>query len=146
MSFPDVSAPIRAALLAEATVIANLSAYAGSYPVFTRRPVPPDAPERVIMVSPDVSVDDADGIDDQRPRLVRDITIYGLNKNVTEYRVVETLARAVRDLFHRNRHAITVTDWAVVDIVTRGPMPAPVDDDSEVARLVTLTIQLAKKN
>jgi len=98
------------------------------------------------MVSPDVSVDDADGIDDQRPRLVRDITIYGLNKNVTEYRVVETLARAVRDLFHRNRHAITVTDWAVVDIVTRGPMPAPVDDDSEVARLVTLTIQLAKKN
>ena len=142
----DLAAPLRAALVGAGSVIALLPTYAGSYPVFTRRPAPVDAPFPMILVSPDISLTDGDGIDDQRPVVERDIAVYGENDTAEKYRDVEALAYAVRDLFHRQRGAITVTGWGVVQIIARGPHPAPVDDNQTVGRLVALTIELAKKN
>src|SRR5688572_16505570 len=132
MSLADLSIPLREALVAAASVTSQLPAYQGSYPVFTRRPVDAVAPYPMIVVSPDITKTDQDGIDDQRPVIVRDISVYGLNDTPAKYRTVETLARAVHDLFHRNRLAITVSGWAVVAITATGPIPAPVDDDATV--------------
>lgn len=140
----DLAAPIRVALLADASITSLLPVYLGSRTVFTRRPAPTDAPYPMILVSPDISVSDADGINDLRPVAERDVSIYGENDTAAKYRDVETLARAVRTLFHRQRHALSVGGWSVSQIVVRGPRPAPVDDMQTVGRVVTLTISLSQ--
>ena len=142
----DLAAPLRSALVGAGAVTALLPVYSGTYPVFTRRPAPADAPFPMILVSPDISMIDRDGVNDQRPIVERDVAVYGENDTAQKYRNVEALAYAVRDLFHRQRAAITVAGWTVVQITARGPHPAPTDDNQAVGRLVVLTIELAKKN
>ena len=144
MSAADLSIPIRTALLAEATITALLPTYQGSKPIFTRRPAPTDITYPIIMVSPDVSIAEQDGIDDFRPVQERDITVYGQNSTAQKYRDVEAIAFLVRNLFHSQWRSLTVSGWKVVDINCRGPAPAPTDDDQTVARVVSLTVQLAR--
>jgi hypothetical protein len=96
------------------------------------------------MVSPDVSLTDQDGIDDFRPIQERDITVYGLNDTPTRYRIVEGLGYAIREMFHGQRASISVSGWNVIQINARGPIPAPTDDDQTVARMVSLSIELAR--
>lgn len=147
MSLIDLSEPLRTALVGASVITSQLTAYKGSFPVFTRRPVDPAAPYPLIVISPNISKTDEDGLTDQRPIIVRDIAVYGLNDTAAKYNTVVSLADAVHDLFHSQRQSITVTGgWNVVDIRATGPIPAPVDDDMTVARLVSLTVRLAKKN
>lgn len=140
----DLAAPIRTALIGSAEITNQLEGYKVSYPVFTRRPAPLDAPPIMIMVSPNVAKADQDGIDDERPIIVRDVAVYGPNEPAENYRKVESIAFAVHDLFHRQRTAITVSGWYVVMITATGPIPAPTDDDKTVGRVVSLTIMLAR--
>lgn len=140
----DLSAPIRTALVGAASVTALLPTYLGSYPVFTRRPAPTGAPYPMIMVSPDISTSDQDGVDDRRPVVERDVAVYGHNDTAAHYRDVEELAYAVRALFHRRWRALTVSGWKVVGVIVRGPMPAPTDDEQTIGRLVTLSVSLAR--
>jgi hypothetical protein len=140
----NLAQPILTALRASGAITAQLTAYMGSFPIFTRRPAPTDAPYPMIMVSPDISVSDLDGINDFRPQQQRDITVYGQNDTPAKYRVVEAMAYQIRDLFHRQRRALLVAGWSVTDIRAIGPIPAPTDDEQTVGRLVSLTIQLAK--
>lgn len=141
----DLAAPIRAALLGDASIISGLPAYAGGYPIFTRRPAPADAPYPMIMVSPDISVTDQDGVNFLEPLVERDVAVYGQNDTAAHYRAVESMAYAVRALFHRRWRSLVVPEWKVVQVVARGPIPAPTDDDQTVGRLVTLTITLAQQ-
>ena len=141
----DLAAPIRSALLGEPAITNELAAYSGSYPVFTRRPAPADAPYPMILVSPDITVTDEDGVNDLRPVIERDVAVYGRNDTSEHYRAVETIARAIRTLFHRQWRALTVSGWGVVSITAAGPIPAPTDDEQTVGRLVILTIRLAKQ-
>ena len=142
----NLAAPIREAIVADSGVVAEVASYKGSYAVFTRRPVPDDANYPMIVISPDVSSTNEDGVNDERPILVRDVVVYGRNDNALSYRTVETIAYAVRDLFHRQRKAITVDDWSVVDVRTSGPRQAPVDDEQTFGLLVELTVRLARLN
>jgi hypothetical protein len=146
VSYPDLSEPIRTALIGATDITTNLPTYLGSYPVFTRRPAPEDADYPMIIVSPDIAKSDQDGLNDQRPIITRDVVAYGQNDTVAKYDVVELLGRAIHDLFHRRWNAITVSGWKVVQIIASGPIPAPVDDDQTVARLVSLRIELAKQD
>lgn len=146
MSAANLAEPLRTAVIAASGITTQLVAYKGSFPVFTRRPLPPDITYPVIAISPDISKIDEDGLTDQRPILTRDITVYGQNEDAAKYRVVEDLGYQIHDLFHNRRMAITVSGWNVVDIKARGPIPAPTDDDKTVARMVTLTIRLARKD
>lgn len=141
----DLAIPLRTAIVNNATIIALLPAYKGSFPVFTRRPAPENAPYPMILISTDVSANNEDGINDYRPIQERDVAVYGMNDTAVNYRNVETIARAVRTLFHRQRQAITVSGWHVVTITARGPFAAPTDDDKTVGRVVPLVIQLAKQ-
>lgn len=140
----NVSEPIRSAIIANGTITSLLTAYAGSFPVFTRRPVPADAPYPMIIISDDVSIGDEDGINDYRLVVVRDVAVYGLNEPHTNYRNVETIGYELRNMFHRIKDAIIVSGYGVIDIIASGPRSAPADSDNEVGRLVTLTIRLSK--
>lgn len=145
MSAADLAQPIRDALLANAALVALLDSYKGSFPVFTRRPAPAEVPYPIIMVSPDISINDQDGVNDFRPIQVRDVTVFGLNDAAENYRNVQEMGYMVRTMFHSERLSITVPGWSVIDISASGPIPAPTDDDKTIARLVSLTIQLARK-
>lgn len=139
----DVASAIRGALVDDATISAALPAYKGSEPVFTRRPVDPDSPRPMIIVSPDIAIGNEDMPAQKVPVVVRDVAIYGHNNTAAEYRAVETIAYRVRDLFHRNKSSLTVSGWKVIDVRADGPFAAPTDDLDEVARIVTLTIRLS---
>lgn len=142
----DVAAAVRSALLGYAPVASELPSYESSKAIFTRRPAPDDVAYPLIMVSPDIAQSNEDGVSDFRPVIIRDVAVYGLNEPATNYRQVERVAYAVKDLFHRNRAAITISGWSVTDIVASGPRPAPSDDQQTIGRLVELTIRLARKN
>lgn len=140
----NLSAPIRAAVVGAASVTTYLPAYLGSYPVFTRRPAPSGAPYPMIMISPDVVVTEEDGINDDRPRITRDVVVYGSAEDATSYRATEACAYAVRDLFHRQRTSLTVSGWGVVSVVALGPTVAPADDIKFSGFAVELTVLLAR--
>lgn len=141
----DLSAPIRTAILAQSAITSLLSTYQGSYPVFTKRPVPDDAPYPMIVISENITVTNAgDGLDDERPVIQRDIAVYGSNEDPGQYRDVNAIALLVQQLFHRKRLAISVSGWYVSGIDARGPIDAT-GDDQIAARVVTLDIALAKR-
>lgn len=141
----DLSEELRAAIIAASSVTDELPAWFDGFPVHTRRPVPADTPTPFIAISPDVSnVDTLEQLSSQAPEIIRDIGVYAEQATAADYRKVERIAYAIRDLFHRTRRAITVSGYTVKQILATGPIPAPVDDDADVGRIVTLTIQLVK--
>lgn len=142
----DVSTALRTAIIGASAITTELDAYAGSFPVFTRRPVPDDAPGVVIIVSPDITQSDEDGLSDARPVIIRDISAYGPNDAPANYRKVERIGYALRALFHRLPASISVSGWGVARIEVQGPIPAPTDDEQTVGRMVTLAIRLATLN
>lgn len=145
----DLSAPLRAAIVGESSITDELPAYKGSYPVFTRVPVPDDAPYPMIVIPTEVGGGDSDGIDNLQPAVVRDVNVYGRNdpNDPTSYRQVESIADAVWELLHRQRAAITApAGWSITDVQAARPSPAPVDDEQTAGRRVQVTVRLAKLN
>lgn len=136
----NLAADIRTAIVADLTITGLLSSATA---VFTRRPVKDDAVRPLIVVSEDISITDADGLISNRPIVIRDILIYG--NQPTDFRDVETLGYLIRDLFHRQKEAITSTTHDVLDIRATGPRAAPTSDDEVVGRVVSLTFLLRKK-
>lgn len=140
----NLSQGLRDLILADPAITALLSPYNGSFAVFTRRPVPEDAKFPMIVISTDVTVNNEDGISYHGPVAVRDIMVYGLNENATQYRDIETLGYALRELFHRTTTPIPVDGYHVIDVQASGPRIAPADNDNEIGRMVELTIRMAK--
>lgn len=140
----DLAVPLRTAIV-NSSIAALLPSFNSDLTVFTSRPVDPEAPYPLIIISPDIAITDNDGVHDQRPVMMRDISVYGSNETPQHYRDTEQIARMVRDLFHRKPSSFTVTDWAVVSVTATGPRIGPVDDDVTIGRIVTLTIQLAAR-
>lgn len=148
MPVPDLSVPYRAAIIAASAITSELAAYQDTYPVFTRVPVPSDAAYPLIVVSAQFQSGEEDGLRNVRPSVDRDIMVYGVSSAdpaLDQYRKVERIAFAVHALFHRQRAAIAVPGWEVVDLVATGPAPAPTDDEQTVGRRVTVRARLAKK-
>lgn len=138
----DLSEPIREAVLGNPAVAGLLSVYVGSPAVFTRRPVPSAAEYPLVAISPDVSIVDEDFLNTLHPVVIRDVTVYGLQDGAEAYRTVEQVGYELRGMFHRKKFSIVPDGYSVIDIVAIGPIPAPVDDDKLVARVVSLTIRL----
>jgi hypothetical protein len=127
----------------------SLPQWRGEPAVFTRRPIPEDAPSIVAIVNPPVSIGDADGLTSDRPIVVHDIAIYG-DKGTPgtpqdDTRAVDAMAFQIRDHFHRQKFSVQPVGFYAIDVQARGPIPAPVDDDATVGRIVTLTIRLRRQ-
>lgn len=145
----DLGPAIREALLGESGVADLLSTWTGEPAVFTRRPVPADATDPMIIVNPPRSVTDADGLTSDRPVWMGDVAIYGRrgapgDPTEDDTRVVEQIGIRIRALFHRQRFALQVGGFHVIDIRAAGPVPAPVDDDKTVGRIVSLIVRLRR--
>jgi len=140
---PDLAQSFRNSLIANATLANMLPNYLDSPTVFTRRPVPPDAPYPMIVVSSDSAKTDTDGLADLRPIITRDIIVYGSNDTSDHYRDVEEMAYVIFSIFHRNPMSLFVdTGWNITAVTCQGPRPAPTDDDQTIARAVTVVTQL----
>jgi hypothetical protein len=144
MSAPDLTTPIRAAIVADASVTSLLPAYQGSFPVFTRRPVPDLAPYPMIVISKDITVSDEDGVNDDRPAIVRDVAVYGMNEPAERYHELDVIARAIRGMFHR-KSPLTLSDgWTVTLITATGPTDFRLENDKQTGRVVQLTVRVAR--
>lgn len=145
---PDLLATLRSALVGSGAVADELPEYAGSLPIFTRRPVPDDAPMPMIIINPQIQAGQADGMRDQRPVIVHDIIAYGRNGTAgtsDDYRRIERLAHAVQQLLHRRPdRLLPANGWAIIDVVASGPSPAPGDDEQTIARRVEVTVRAAR--
>ena len=141
---PDLSEPIRTAIISDSVISGMLAQYVGGPAVFTRTPTPATdpVPYPQVVVSPDLSSTSEDGLTSQRFVISRDVTVYGRNDQAENYRDVETIAKLLQALFHRQKRSLQVNRFRVFDLVATGPTPSPVDDDQNVGRVVTLTVRL----
>lgn len=130
-------------------IVGRLGEWHEAPSVFAFRPAPEDAGDPIIIINPDASIGDQDGLTSNRPVVQRDIAIYGRKGTPgdpsDDSPKVEQLGFLIRELFHRQRFSVRPEGYSVTDIVASGPVPAPVDDDGEVGRLVSLTIRLRRK-
>ena len=136
----NLAIPLREAIIANVAVSGQLAQWEGEPAVFTRLPVPADAPYPFVLISADISMGDQDSLVTRRPLVRRDLLIYGLQPD--HYRLVEDLGYLLRTQFHRQRFALSVPGYGVTDIVAQGPVVAPTDSEQEVARVVPLQVRL----
>lgn len=135
-----LSAALRTSIIAATGISTQLGVWQNEPAVFTKVPVPADAPYPMCIIPSPSSIGDADGLNSHRPIFVRDILFHGHQPD--HYRLVEQMAFAARTLFHRQKFSTVPDGFAVIDIRCNGPLPAPVDDDKTVARMISLTIRL----
>lgn len=142
----DVAPAIRTALLAESGITGLIGTYKGSASIHTRVPVPAQVELPYIVIGPDVAIVNSDALISRRPTVIRDIFVYGTVGSAPQdhYREVETVAYAIRTLFHRQKYSLTVTDYDVVSVEVNGPRPAPSNDEEIIGRVVSLTISLRR--
>lgn len=136
----DLAPALRAAILGDASIISLLSDWNGSPAVHTRRPVPSDSTYPMIVINPDSGIGDEDGINSPRPVVLRDVNAYGLKPN--DYRSVEAIGYALRALFHRQKGALVIDGYRVINILAAGPFAVGPDDEQIVARAVSLTVSV----
>lgn len=139
----DLAPCLRASLKAAAPIASQLGVWNGDPAIYTRRPVPGDAPAPFVLINPDAAITDQDGTNAPRPIIQRDILIVG--NQPKDYRVVEALGYTMREHFHRKPQSIIAPEgYHCVLIIVSGPTPAPVDDPTQVARAIHLTVWLSK--
>lgn len=145
----DLGEPLRAALLAAEHIVADLGRWNDEPAIFTRRPVPEDASDPMIIINPPAAITDDDALNSERPIVLIDLATYGRKAAPgtagDQTRLVERLAYRQRALFHRQKFSVRPEGFSVIGIVATGPIAAPVDDEETVGRLVSLTIRLRRE-
>lgn len=140
-----IAPDIRTAIIAQPDVTNFLSQWNGAPAVFTRRPVPEDATFPMIVISPDITHGDWDGLKARRDTITKDVIIYGRvaapGSPEDHTRRVEAVALLLREVFHRQPRSLVNPSYRVVSINVTGPLIAPTDSDSIVARVVTLIVR-----
>lgn len=144
----DLGPALREALIAATAISANLAVFNEEPAVFTRRPVPDEAGMPLIICNDPAALGEADGLTSDRPVWMGDVAIYGhkaaAGSEEDQTRIVQILGNRVRTLFHRQKWALQVGGFHVIDIRASGPVPAPVDDDKTVGRIVSLIVRLGR--
>ena len=145
----DLLPALRDAVIAAPNVTVELATWRNEPAVFTRRPVPEDASDPMVIINPPSAVAFADGLSADRPVVRHDIVVYGAKAAPgspgDQTRVVERIAFAIRDHLHRNRFSVQADGFHVVDVRAGGPIAAPVDDDQTVGRVVSVSVSLNRR-
>lgn len=138
---------LRNALCDDPGIAQRLDQWKSEPAVFTRRPVPKDAPRRIAIVNTG-DLGNWDGLNTDRPLWSGTIGFYGVKaepgSDQDDTRTVEEAADLAREKFHRQRFGVQVAGFSVIEVVAGGPFPGPTDDDNEVARLLSLRIRLRR--
>ena len=145
----DLGPPLRDSLMANPEITTALSQWKGEPAIFTRRPVPADAGDPIIIINPPFSIGDADALTSDRPIWEGDIAVYGRKgapgTPEDQTREVDLIGHRIRDHFHRQRFSVRPEGFSVIDVRAGGPVPAPTDDDQTIGRLVTLIVRLRRQ-
>lgn len=141
----DLSVAIRSHILNDEIIAPLLPNYQGSEPIFTRRPVPTDAPYPLVLVSSLVSDNPLDYLSCQRRILTYDIATYGKNDTPANYRTVEQIANRIQAIFHRMpKYALNMpTGSSLIRVSATGPIIAPVDTNDTVGRVVICNFEVS---
>jgi hypothetical protein len=144
----DLGPPLRESLMGNPDIALQLEQWSGEPAIFTRRPVPDDAPDLIILINPPASLTDADGLTSDRPIVSLYVAVYGRKGKPgtaeDQSRIVERLGFRIRTHFHRQRFSVQPEGFSVIDVRAGGPVPAPTDDDQTVGRLVSLIVRLRR--
>lgn len=144
----DLAGPIRDSLMANTEIALELEEWNGEPAIFTRRPVPSDAPDLIILINAPFAITDADGLTSDRPVVQLDLAIYGRKGEAgtaqDQTRIVERLGFRIRRHFHRQRFSVQPEGFSVIDVRAGGPVPAPTDDDQTIGRIVALIVRLRR--
>lgn len=154
----DLGGPLRASIIdqqhAPLQAIANevlglVEQWQGEPAVFAFWPLPADAPALSIVIrEEDAAVSDNDGLTSSRPVIERDVMVYGRRGSPGEAddqsEAVTRIGYLLRDLWHRQKFSVQPEGYSVTQLIVRGPVPAPVDDDGTIGRMVNLTVQLRR--
>lgn len=134
----DLSVAIRSHILNDVIIAPLLPNYQGSEPIFTRRPVPTDAPYPLVLVSSLVADNQRDGLSCNQSILTYDVAVYGKNDTPENYRNVEKIANRIHAIFHKAKpYALSMpVGTTLIGVNARGPFSAPVDDDKQIGRVV----------
>ena len=140
----DLQPEIRSLIINDATLSTLIADYLNSKAVFTRRPTPEDAQYPLVIISPIVTDLERDFILCGRRTLTYNIMIYGYNDTPENYRDVEEISLSISKLFHRIDRTTfpTSSDYSLIQSTASSPMPAPVDDENKVGRVVVLNLQI----
>ncbi len=140
----DLQPAIRSVILNDQNIASLLTNYNGSEPIFTRRPVPTDAPYPLILISHVVADNQIDYVRFGRRILTYDVAVYGLNDSAANYRKVEQIARLIANKFHRIQpYEISMpVGSSLIQSTVIGPLSAPVDDDNKIGRVVILNLEV----
>ena len=143
----DILAALRTAAVIAAA--GELAEYKGEPAIFTRRPIPDDAPDLYLLVNPPAAITDADGLNSDRPIVTHDLAVYGRKGTPggtsDQTRDVERISFLLRAYFHRDRFSVLPSGYYAIDVQARGPFVAPTDDEQTVGRIVSLTIRLRRE-
>ena len=144
----DMLEALRDGVIAAPGVVAIIDQWKGETAVFTRRPLPDDAPDFCVLVNPAAAITDADALSRLRPIVVHDIAVYGRKgapgSAEDQTRDVERVAGYLQLHFHRNRFSVQPDGFSVIDVRASGPVPAPVDDEGTVGRIISVTVRLRR--
>lgn len=144
----DLGPPLRDSLMGNPDIALELEEWKGEPAIFTRRPVPTDAPDLIIIINPPFAISDADGLTSDRPIVQLDLAVYGRKgepgTEQDQSRLVERLGFRLRTHFHRQRFSVRPEGFSVIDVRAGGPVPAPTDDDQTIGRLVPLIVRLRR--
>lgn len=141
----DLQPAIRSYILNDQIIASLLPAFEGSKPIFTRRPVPENAPYPMIVISPLVSDNQLDYLQCKRSVITHDIAVYGSNDSSANYRNVETIARRIKTIFHRmpNYSLNMPVGSNLIKTNATAPIPAPIDDETKVGRVVIVNFDIS---
>lgn len=134
-------AALRTAIIENEPIVALLGRWKREPSVHTRRPAPEGADYPMVIIPPEnAAASDQDGLRSKRPVLQRDVLVYGDNLGST--REVDEAADLIFALLHRQKWALSIEGFRVIDIVARRPSAAPTSDEKKVGRVIPLTIRL----
>lgn len=144
----DLGPPLRDSLMDSVGVLEELGQWKGEPAIFTRRPLPQDAPDQVIIIEDPMALTDADALNSDRPIVHLDISFHGRKgapgTSEDDTRVVVRRAYRARDHFHRQKFSVQPQGFSVIDVRAEGPVVGPTDNDKAISRIVTLTIRLRR--
>lgn len=128
------------------TLASFLATYEGTPAIFSERApddfldVPPEDPFLIIAVP--ARDDPMETLTETGRLIVQDVR--GYQKDTGSSVPLDTLMRAVRDLFHNRPADLTVTGGKCDVCRVNGPMQSPTSDEAYIGRRVTIRLDLVR--
>lgn len=131
-------------LASDSGILAGLDVYGGAPAIFNDR-APDDfifGAKAALIIAAPTGDDPTETFTEAGREIRQDIRLYAKDDGSTAD--IDALARTVRDLFHNQPEALTVTGAAPIICQASGPTVSPTTDPSLVGRRISLRLELER--